>query len=605
MGSKKLKRSSSPDSSSPWKKKKFMIYAILGIVIIVGVSSFIVIMISSGNDSNMPDASITTENTSSSKLVFDSQRQSIEKFVTQFCGSGTQANSNDYVIEYVLPERCEMPLGIAVNADDDNSNSGTVWYISTKNGTLGRFDIGTDEFSNELQIPSWPSKENPISSSQVWDIEIETINNYTNDISNIWFTDEKQNAIWKYFNASNTFEIYYVPERSEAFGTTYPVSIELDKADDKVYFVGIRSPAIWVANISEMKNGTSEGIEKINIPINAFKGIIDSELISTGSIALDSKNDVLWISLLAFNTKGQIFRYDLQNKTFRTYDLPPDIRSPVGLAIGYSDDSSNNNASYVWGTDHATSIFFRLDPSTGQFTKFATSQASPRIYSLNSNITSEATYTLPYWIKSSNSNNSTIWFNEHTGNKIARFEPTNNTLVEYWIPTQNPLWGSCPDDNGNSSQCGIANALQFDVDAGYNGNTEVWFTEWTENKIGKILAEKPLPFSIEISSPQSREITIERGDTAATIQLEVEANMGNVSNVEMLSSGSFSPSGAIVNATGIFSEQTLTLQNEGDSRQVSFYFSPQANLRPGNYTLMLGAETESVSLLKGINVKVI
>ncbi|MGH9985112.1 MAG: hypothetical protein ACRD8W_14295, partial [Nitrososphaeraceae archaeon] len=270
MGSKKLKRSSSPDSSSPWKKKKFMIYAILGIVIIVGVSSFIVIMISSGNDSNMPDASITTENTSSSKLVFDSQRQSIEKFVTQFCGSGTQANSNDYVIEYVLPERCEMPLGIAVNADDDNSNSGTVWYISTKNGTLGRFDIGTDEFSNELQIPSWPSKENPISSSQVWDIEIETINNYTNDISNIWFTDEKQNAIWKYFNASNTFEIYYVPERSEAFGTTYPVSIELDQADDKVYFVGIRSPAIWVANISEMKNGTSEGIEKINIPINAF-----------------------------------------------------------------------------------------------------------------------------------------------------------------------------------------------------------------------------------------------------------------------------------------------------------------------------------------------
>lgn len=81
--------------------------------------------------------------------------------------------------------------------------------------------------------------------------------------------------------------------------------------------------------------------------------------------------------------------------------------------------------------------------------------------------------------------------------------------------------------------------------------------------------------------------------------------MDNVSNVDMLSSGSFSTSGAIEDATGIFSEQTLTLQEEGDSKQVSFFFSPQADLNPGNYTLMLGAETESVSILKGIKVEVI
>ncbi|MGH9984462.1 MAG: hypothetical protein ACRD8W_10965, partial [Nitrososphaeraceae archaeon] len=475
LGPKKVKsKSSSSNSSSPWKKKKLMIYAILVIAIVAIVTSFTIIMISSNNDSNLQDTAntnIINGNATTSELVSDSQRQSVEKFVTQFCGSGSQANSNAYIIEYVLPERCEMPLGIAVNANDNdnsssNTNSGTVWYISTKNGTLGRFDIDADEFSNELAIPSWPSKGNPISSSQVWDIEIEAINSTSDkNASNIWFTDEKQNAIWKYSNASKTFEIYYVPEKPEAFGTTYPVSLELDLANDKVYFVGIRSPSIWTGNISEMKNGTSEGIEKINIPVDAFKDIVDPELISTGSIALDKKNDALWISLLAFNTKGQIFRFDLQNKTFRTYDLPSDIRSPVGLAIGYSgginNNNNNSNESYVWGTDHATSIFFRLDPSTGQFTKFATSQSSPRIYNLNPNINSENTYTLPYWIKSSNSNSSSLWFNEHTGNKIAKFEPENNTLVEYWIPTQNPLWGRCPEDNGNSSQCGIANALHF------------------------------------------------------------------------------------------------------------------------------------------------
>ncbi len=321
------------------------------------------------------------------------------------------------------------------------------------------------------------------------------------------------------------------------------------------------------------------------------------------------ENDALWISLLAFNTKGQIFRYDLKNKTFRTYDLPPDIRSPVGLAIDYggsnNNSNNNNNESYVWGTDHATSIFFRLDPSTSQFTKFATSQASSRIYNLDPNIASENTYTLPYWIKSGDSNSSSLWFNEHTGNKIAKLEPANNTLVEYWIPTQNPLWGSCPEDNDNSSQCGIANALQFDVDVGdNNGNTEVWFTEWSESKIGRILAEKPLPFSVDISSPQSGAITVGRGDTT-NIQLDLEANMNNISSIDMLSSGSFSASGAIINATGIFSEQTMTLQEEGDSKQISFFFSPQANLNQGNYTLMLGAETQSVSILKGIKVEVI
>lgn len=52
-------------------------------------------------------------------------------------------------------------------------------------------------------------------------------------------------------------------------------------------------------------------------------------------------------------------------------------------------------------------------------------------------------------------------------------------------------------------------------------------------------------------------------------------------------------------------EQTLSLQNEGDTKQVSFFFSLQADLKPGNYTLMLGAETESVSILKGISVEVI
>jgi virginiamycin B lyase len=57
------------------------------------------------------------------------------------------------------------------------------------------------------------------------------------------------------------------------------------------------------------------------------------------------------------------------------------------------------------------------------------------------------------------------------GNKIARFDPINNALYEYWIPTQNRLCGDCPPSSW------IANVLQFSIDE--NGQTK--FTELSEH----------------------------------------------------------------------------------------------------------------------------
>jgi streptogramin lyase len=36
----------------------------------------------------------------------------------------------------------------------------------------------------------------------------------------VWFTDQKQNAIWRYSGSVGGFEMYKVPEKSSAFGTT-------------------------------------------------------------------------------------------------------------------------------------------------------------------------------------------------------------------------------------------------------------------------------------------------------------------------------------------------------------------------------------------------
>lgn len=545
--------------SKPFQKKKMVVFVVLAIVAIVGI-----LLVYSSSISSGPSQQ---DGENVSELVSESKADAVEKFNAQFCGLDSHPNSSYLVVEYPLPALCEMPLGIGV----DSQNQG-VWYVSTKNGTLGRYDMKTNTFGEEYKIPIWPAREAPTMSSQVWDLDID-------NKGNIWFTDEKLNALWRFSNDTRTFDIFAVPEKPEAFGTTYPVSMEIDKDGSNIYFVGIRSPSIWIGNISLMRNGTAEGIERIGIPLDSFAGI-DPDLVSTGSVVLDEDNDRLFVSLLAFNTKGQILGYDLKNSTFTPYELPDDITSPVGLALDLDDN--------LWVTDHGTSIFFKLDPASGDITKFTTSTVSPR--TLGQSTTIDAAYTLPYWIKTGE--NGTIWFNQHTGNKMSSFNPNNLTLIEYWIPSQNKLWGPCRDSVG---QCGISNALQFDVDK----NNEVWFSEWSENKIGRVLTDRGLPLNVSVLP---HNFTLQRGGNEE-VRINVTSNRNTTLTADMLAAGSFTPTGNLGNLSGLFSENSVRLE-PGQTKQISFIVTPTEQLVAGNYTLMVGAETSDASVLRAIQVTI-
>lgn len=545
--------------SKPFQKKKMVVFVVLAIVAIVGI-----LLVYSSSISSGPSQQ---DGENVSELVSEYKADAVEKFNAQFCGLDSHPNSSYLVVEYPLPALCEMPLGIGV----DSQNQG-VWYVSTKNGTLGRYDMKTNTFGEEYKIPIWPAREAPTMSSQVWDLDID-------NKGNIWFTDEKLNALWRFSNDTRTFDIFAVPEKPEAFGTTYPVSMEIDKDGSNIYFVGIRSPSIWIGNISLMRNGTAEGIERIGIPLDSFAGI-DPDLVSTGSVVLDEDNDRLFVSLLAFNTKGQILGYDLKNSTFTPYELPDDITSPVGLALDLDDN--------LWVTDHGTSIFFKLDPASGDITKFTTSTVSPR--TLGQSTTIDAAYTLPYWIKTGE--NGTIWFNQHTGNKMSSFNPNNLTLIEYWIPSQNKLWGPCRDSVG---QCGISNALQFDVDK----NNEVWFSEWSENKIGRVLTDRGLPLNVSVLP---HNFTLQRGGNEE-VRINVTSNRNTTLTADMLAAGSFTPTGNLGNLSGLFSENSVRLE-PGQTKQISFIVTPTEQLVAGNYTLMVGAETSDASVLRAIQVTI-
>jgi virginiamycin B lyase len=403
-----------------------------------------------------------------------------------------------------------------------------------------------------------------------------------------------------------------------------------------------------------MRNGTSDGISQIPIPIDniTFNGI-DPLYITAGSLAVDNKRNSIWVSVFSYGNKGEIFRYNLESQSFdRRFDLPSELNSPVGMIV---DNDDGDNSGQLWITNGGSSIFYKLNPNNGKITKFVTSKASHKIFgqALFENINEKTTtqdsnstsndniiknaYTLPYWIQKST--DGSLWFNEQEGNKIGRFDPHDMTLVEYWVPSQNRMWGSCSSgdidsntsNNTNNQRCGIANVLQFSIntettsDDDDNDNSHsrrhenhqnIWFTEWSENKIAKVNADhKLLPFSVTLSSlPHNKEITIKRGESKEIKVKVIPKDFSSFSTISgnmyirMIASSTFTSTGDFGNSTASFSKEWLSIDTESDNNSnhdVSFTFTPSMDLKPGQYTLMIGAEDDAISYQRAIKLQII
>jgi virginiamycin B lyase len=539
-----LPESSRKKITSP-SSKKIVVYAILGIV---AVAAVYITMFSRG----VPETSGPTTNTQN-----DEARE--QQFEQQFCGTNTSPNSNTYVTEVSLPTECEMPVGIAIDG-------AKVWYVSTKRGLLGNYDSAANTFS-EYEIPLWPTRSLPFTAvpswSMSWTVKLDDAGR------NVWFTDQN-NTIWRFNQSTKAFDMFKVPAK-------YPSIMDFD-SNGNLYFIGINSQALFFGNVSKMENATSEGFREISLPLQGFAGI-SLDLVTAGGLVVDKERNDVWVSLLAFQQKkGQLFQYDIESdRVIRIVDLPPDLGSPVGMEL--------DNYGNVWVADHGTSTFFKYDPSVDNITRFVTSIASPKIYGGS---TPPNAYTLPYWIDKGG--NGSLWFNEHIGNKIASFDPEELALIEYWVPSQNRAWTLCSPE---ATACGIANVMQFAV----NANNDLWFTEWTENKIAKLDASKQVPISVLTPA----EVAVSRGEST---EIKVTVTASTDFSGEMMAAGTFTPNGALGNSTGIFSEESVSLSS-GGSKEVSYTFTAADNLDQGQYMIMLGVGNGDVSYMKAVRVNII
>ena len=152
-------------------------------------------------------------------------------------------------------------------------------------------------------------------------------------------------------------------------------------------------------------------------------------------------------------------------------------------------------------------------------------------------------------------NGSGLWFNEHTGNRIAFINTTDLGLTEYEIPTRNPSTGF------------ISNVLNFAVDP--ENRNRVWFSEYNYDKIGVINRDIPIPFGIK--SVQHNIVMSSSGPAQSkptTVNIEIipkpiNSSSGSIDTggdtLSFKTSGSMTAFGSLKNITTEFSPTALNL----------------------------------------------
>jgi streptogramin lyase len=182
--------------------------------------------------------------------------------------------------------------------------------------------------------------------------------------------------------------------------------------------------------------------------------------------------------------------------------------------------------------------------------------------------------TLPYFVAT---NGSTIWFNEHYANRLAKIDTSRGLLTEY----------SLSDPPANNIT-GIDNALTLAL-----SKDKAWFTELTADYIGYVDASYHPTFNFK-SSPNTSLRSNYGTNTSATLDLE-----GNSSKLTIVSSDSETATARPQKIILGLSKNEIPNLN-GDTR-ITLTVSASAELSPGEYTILVAVSDGLVN--QGIYVK--
>ena len=84
---------------------------------------------------------------------------------------------------------------------------------------------------------------------------------------------------------------------------------------------------------------------------------------------------------------------------------------------------------------------------------------------------------------------------------------------------------------------------------------------------------------------------------------ESQSSSFALDNIRMIASGTFTSTGDLGNSTGSFTEESMSM-DAGEEQEISFTFTPSTDLKPGDYTLMIGAENDFISYLMAVKIEI-
>jgi len=172
--------------------------------------------------------------------------------------------------------------------------------------------------------------------------------------------------------------------------------------------------------------------------------------------------------------------------------------------------------------------------------------------------------TLPYFV---DANGSSIWLNEHYGNRMAVIDPANDSLTEYSESSQ--------ATNGTT----IGNTLTFGV-----GGGRAWFAELTGNVLGYVDAKYSPGFYTSVAGNET--VTVDRG-SSATVDLIVH-DTTHQGGLTLSFADSEGYSSTPTNITYGVASTSVSPPVGGEST-VPVTITALQSLNPGTYTAILTA----------------
>ncbi|MDG6997096.1 MAG: hypothetical protein JRN52_14335 [Nitrososphaerota archaeon] len=310
-----------------------------------------------------------------------------------------------------------------------------------------------------------------------------------------------------------------------------PYALVYEPSSEKMWFTSVYSNQIGAFQISP--TGAAQIVTSITLPSG------NGQNTGPSGITIDASGDIFVSESFA----AKIVEYNPASRSFVYVWSLPSGSQPVGIGVDQQRD-------LVWFSNHATSLFGFVNMSSGSVTQIATSLFQESVGTQIS-----TTISLPYWLALTSSGQ--VWFDEHYANRIARFDPGTFELQEFQVQS-------------NNSQ-----PLRFQID---QATGQFWFTEFAGNNLGVI----NLNATGDSTFVSPSHVYLSTAETSFVVNLPL-AQINNESLSGSLSYDGFLSS----NLTFAFSSVNSTATKVGIQRG--------SNLNPGNYTLTVCPDTQSLS----------